>query len=133
MPLELSYLSAATALLAIHLMAEVVAGNVQHSFRELLGPRDNLPPHNAVLGRTKRATQNMVEALVMFATVTLIAQATGRLNNMTELGAGLFLGGRILYAPLYWFGVPVLRTLAWFIAMIGTTIVFFQVLPFMGA
>ncbi len=133
MPIELSYLSASVALFGIYLLGEVVTGNIQYSPKQLLGARDELPPYNAALGRAKRATQNMLEAMIMFAPLILIAHATDRFNDMTELGAGLFLGARILYAPCYWFGIPVLRTLAWFAGMVGTLIVLFQVLPFTGA
>lgn len=133
MPLELSYLSASVALFGIYLMGEVVTGNIQYNPKELLGARDTMPPNNAAVGRAKRATQNMLESMIMFVPLILIAHATDRFNDMTELGAGLFLGARILYAPCYWFGVPVLRSLAWFAGVIGIVIVFLQVLPFTGA
>ncbi|MEO1101338.1 MAG: MAPEG family protein [Pseudomonadota bacterium] len=133
MPIELSYLSASVALFLIYLLGEVVTGNIQYNPKELLGARDTMPPNNMAVGRAKRATQNMLESMIMFAPLILIAHATDRFNDMTELGAGLFLGARILYAPFYWFGVPVLRSLAWFAGVIGIVIVFLQVLPFTGA
>jgi len=133
MPIELSYLTAAIALFFAHLLAEVVAGNIQYSAKDLLGARDDLAPNNAVMARTKRATQNMLEALIMFAPLVLVAHATGNLNEMTTLGAGIFLASRLVYAPSYWLGIPVIRTLAWFGGLIGIIMIFFQVLPFSGA
>ncbi len=49
---------------------------------------------------------------------------------MTALGAALFFWGRLAYAPLYWFGVPWLRSAAWFVGIIGIVLVFLQIIPF---
>ena len=133
MPLELSYLVACVAVFFVHLVAEAILGNLQYKPSELLGARDTMPENNPAVARAKRATSHMVEAMILFAPLILVAHATGRLNAMTELGAGLFLGARILYAPLYWFGVPVLRSIAWAVGVGGTIIVFFLVIPFSGA
>ena len=75
----------------------------------------------------------MLEAMIMFAPLILLAEATGRFNEMTALGAAIFFWSRLAYAPAYWFGVPVARSLIWFGGVIGTVMVFLQVLPFSGA
>ena len=133
MPIELSYLVASAALFFVYIFAEVIAGNLQYNVSELLGARDNLADHNSAVGRAKRATSNMLEAMIMFVPLILVAHATNNLNDMTALGAAIFFWARVAYAPCYWFGIPVLRTLAWFAGIIGTVIVFLQVLPFVGA
>ena len=133
MPIELSYLTAAVALFFVYIFAEVIAGNLQYSMKELLGARDNLPDYNSAVGRCKRATSNMVESMIMFAPLILVAHATDRLNDMTALGAAIFFWGRVVYAPTYWFGIPVVRTLAWFASVVGLVLIFLQVLPFSGA
>ncbi len=133
MPLELSYLGASVALYFVMIAVQGVASNLEHGTGTLLGPRDHVQDRNLLTGRAKRASQNMVEALLLFAPLVLLAHAAGRLNAMTELGAGLFLGARLLYAPLYWFGVPLLRSVAWTAGLVGTGLVFLQVLPFSGA
>jgi len=56
-----------------------------------------------------------------------------RTNAMTALGGWLFVAGRAAYAPLYWLGVPVLRTFAWLAGIAGSVIILLQVLPFSGA
>jgi len=133
MPIELSYLVASAALFFVYIFAEVVAGNFQYSTKDLLGARDQLSPNNVVVGRTKRATSNMLESMIMFAPLVLVAHATDSLNNMTALGAAVFFWGRVVYAPCYWFGIPMLRTLAWFASIAGIVMVFLQILPFVGA
>ena len=69
----------------------------------------------------------------MFAPLIIVAHATDRLNDMTALGAAIFFWGRVVYAPTYWFGIPVVRTLAWFASVVGLVMIFLQVLPFSGA
>lgn len=133
MPVELSYLSASVALLFVMLLAEAVTGNLQYSTKDLLGARDDMAPPNAAVGRSKRATQNMLESLAMFAPLVLIVVVAGRSNDMTALGSAIFFWSRLAYAPSYWFGIPVVRTLVWFGGIAGIFIVFLQVLPFSGA
>ncbi len=133
MPIELSYLSASVALFFVYLLGEVITGNMQYKPKDLLGPRDSLPPQNTAVGRAKRATSNMLESMIMFAPLVLIAHATGRLNETTALGAAIFFWARVAYAPSYWFGLPVVRSLIWFVALAGIIMIFSQVLPFTGA
>ncbi|NBC20151.1 MAG: hypothetical protein GVY06_03735 [Alphaproteobacteria bacterium] len=132
MPLELSYLTASIAVYGVMILVQAAVSNLSHGAASLAGARDRLGADSLMEARAKRASQNMVEALLLFAPLVLVAHATGRLNEMTELGAGLFLGARIAYAPLYWLGVPWLRSLAWALGFVGTLLVFLQVLPFSG-
>ena len=132
MPVELSYLVASVALFAVYIVAEVIAGNIQYSPKELLGARDNLAQYNTAMGRAKRATSNMVEAMIMFVPLVLVAHATNSFNDMTALGAAIFFWARVAYGPTYWFGIPGVRTLAWFAGMVGIVMIFLQVLPFSG-
>ena len=41
----------------------------------------------------------------------------------TKLGAWLWLGGRVAYLPLYALGVPVVRSLAWIVSLVGIVMV----------
>lgn len=130
---ELSWLGASVVLYFIHLFVETLTANKQYSAGELLGPRDNLAPHHPGLARAKRATQNMTESMVMFVPVVLMAVLADRTNDLTALGAAIFFFARLVFAPLYWFGVPIARTLVWFAGVVGIIIIFLQVLPFTGA
>ncbi|MEM9667701.1 MAG: MAPEG family protein [Pseudomonadota bacterium] len=133
MPIEYSYLVASSALLFIYICGEMTAGHMQYSTKELLGARDHFERPAGAFGRAQRSTRNMVEALVMFAPLILIAGQTDSFNQWTSLASVLFFWSRVVYAPLYWFGVPVLRSLVWFVSVGATVLVFFQVLPFSGA
>ena len=47
----------------------------------------------------------------------------GKLGDLTLWGGVLYVAGRALYVPLYAAGVPLVRSLAWFAAMIGLILV----------
>jgi uncharacterized MAPEG superfamily protein len=47
---------------------------------------------------------------------------------MSQLGCGLYLGGRVLFLPLYAAGIPWLRSFAWNVATLGLVLVGVQCL-----
>lgn len=132
MAVELSWLVASIILYAVMILFQAVASNLENSPRVLAGSRDTVVESSPLVGRARRANQNMVEALLLFVPLVLVAASADRLNDMTALGATLFFWGRLFYAPLYWLGVPWLRTVAWLVGIIGTVLVLLQVLPFTG-
>jgi uncharacterized MAPEG superfamily protein len=92
------------------------------------GNRDRLPELPGWAGRARRAHFNMIENMVLFAPLIIIADIAGRDNAMTELGAELFFGARLAHAVIYVAGIPYLRTLAWAVAVVGLVLIFLQLL-----
>jgi len=133
MPIELSYLVSAIIVYFLMIVVQATLANLENKPATMAGSRDNVTDKGVMLSRARRANANMVESLIMFVPLILVAYVTDNLNGMTQLGAGLFLAARIVYAPLYWFGVPWLRTLVWFAGLIGIVMIALQVLPFTGA
>ncbi len=133
MPLELSYLVSAIVLYFVMIAVQALLSNIENKPAIMAGPRDGVADKGVMPGRARRANANMAESLMMFVPLILVAYITNNLNGMTELGAGLFLAARIVYAPLYWFGIPWLRTLAWAAGLTGIILIFLQILPFTGA
>ncbi len=133
MPIELSYLVSAIIVYFLMIVVQATLANLENKPGTMAGARDGLVDKGVMLSRARRANANMVEALIMFVPLILVAYVTDNLNGMTQLGAGLFLAARIVYAPLYWFGVPWLRTLVWFAGLVGTVLIALQILPFSGA
>ena len=77
-------------------------------------------------GRAERAHSNMLESLVLFAILVLVAQAAGVRNAMTLLGAQLFFWGRVGHAVLYIAGIPWARTAAWVVSVVGLILIAWQ-------
>jgi len=93
-----------------------------------LGARDEGREGSAFTGRARRTVNNQIEAMAVFAPLVLIANALVISNTLTVWGAGLFLGSRILYAPVYLLGIPYLRTLIWGAGFAGSAMIAWAVL-----
>jgi len=104
----------------LHLMLGAGLGKSRRAFAWNMGPRDEPPPPATLHGaRAQRAFHNFMESFPFFAAALLCALATNRDGNLPELGAQLYFWSRVVYLPAYVFGVPVIRSLAWFVSIAG--------------
>jgi uncharacterized MAPEG superfamily protein len=94
----------------------------------LAGNREAVPAFGGWVGRAQRAHHNMLESLVLFAALVLVAVFSGKTNSTTLLGAQLFFWARLAYAFVYIAGIPWLRTAVWTVSVIGLALIFAQVL-----
>ena len=93
------------------------------------GPRDEPgPPVGKVTGRLQRAQKNLYESLPLFAAAVLVAHVAGREGALTLWGAWLYLIARIVYVPLYGFGVPMVRSIVWGVSLLGLALVLIAIL-----
>jgi len=84
-----------------------------------MGNRDAEPDCNGFPARTDRAARNMLENMVLFTALVLVASVGGVTDPRVELGARIFFWARIVYIPIYMIGIPVARTAIWAISVIG--------------
>ncbi|MDP6831605.1 MAG: MAPEG family protein [Alphaproteobacteria bacterium] len=122
MTIELTMLFWATVLTFVQVVVAVMLANTQVSLPELAGNREGLSL-SGMAGRAKRAHANMLESLVLFAVLIVVVQIAGLNNDLTALGAQIFVIARLIYAVIYVVGVPWLRTGIWSIAVIGMVMV----------
>lgn len=80
------------------------------------------------VGRARRAHANLVENLVVFAALVLVAHVAGKNNQWTALGAQLFFWGRIGHAVTYVAGFVPWRTLVFGVAILGEWMIAVQLL-----
>ena len=126
MTVELSLLVASVVLAFVQMLVAVSGATLQVGLPALAGNREGLPDIIGWSGRAARAHRNMLESLVLFAALVLVAQAAGRLNEMTALGAHLFFWARLVYAVVYLAGIPWLRTAIWAVSMVGLALIVLQ-------
>ena len=81
----------------------------------LLGNRDEEPVDTLIIGRIKRAANNLKENLFPFLTLSVLAIVLGR--EVTQI-ALIWLAFRITYLMAYLFGIAQLRALFWFGSLI---------------
>lgn len=104
----------------VQIGAAAVARTAELGARWNAGPRDaEVPPPGKIAGRLMRAQANLFETLPLFAAAVIMAHIAGKDGQLTFLGAHLYFFGRVIYLPLYAFGVPYIRTLAWLVAAAG--------------
>jgi uncharacterized MAPEG superfamily protein len=116
------------ALALVQMLVAVAGAQSQLGLPMLAGNREDLPAVTGWGGRARRAHLNMLESLVVFAIVVLVAHIAGRANESTALGATLFFWGRVAYAIIYVVGLPWLRTAAWAVSIAGIAIIFVELL-----
>jgi len=125
---ELMYLVWSAALTFVLVLIAVSGATFQVGLPKLAGNRESLPEMSGWAGRAARAHRNMLESLVLFAVLVLVAQLAGVRNSMTLLGAQLFFWGRLAHAIVYIAGIPWLRTAAWGVSVAGLILIFVQLI-----
>ena len=125
---ELMYLVWSAALTVVLVVIAVAGATLEVGLPRLAGNRDGLPEMTGWAGRAARAHRNMLESLVLFAVLVLVAHIVGVRNPTTLLGAQLFFWGRAAHAIIYIAGIPWLRTAAWTVSVVGLLLIFLQLI-----
>jgi len=119
-PFEFHMLGFSVLLGFVHIAAASHAASLQRGYRWTASARDQpLPPLSGMAGRLARALDNFSETFPFFAALVLAVFVAGKSSAWSEWGAGLYFGSRVLYLPLYAFGVPLVRSLVWNVAAFG--------------
>lgn len=92
------------------------------------GNRDTMPEATPIAARSERAARNMLENLVIFATLLLAAWMAKVPEEKLILPAQLFFWARLAYFPTYVVGIPFLRTAFWAVGAVGTALLTWTVL-----
>lgn len=91
----------------------------------LTGNRDAPPQTPVMVGRMMRAQTNMLEALVIFLPLAVLAVAQG---VDARMGAAVFVLARLAYVPAYGVGIPWLRTVVWAVGHVGLAMMVWAIL-----
>jgi len=120
MPIELKILAFGAVLLLVHIFAAVHLKTRQYGAKWNMGPRDEpVSPLNPVAARLARAQANFLETLPIAIVALIGVVVAGKTNSTTALGGWIWLGARIVYLPLYAAGIPVIRTVAFMVSVVG--------------
>ena len=120
MTMELTMLAWTLVLAFVQILLFDIARTAQYGLKWNTGPRDGaMPELNARAQRLQRAQSNLFETLPLFIGAVLIAHVIGASSALTVWGAALYFWGRVVYVPLYAWGVPYLRSVAWAVSIVG--------------
>ena len=84
-----------------------------------MGNRENMPEFTGFTGRADRTARNTLENFVLFGAIVLVAHAAGISSPRVAAGAQLFFWARLLFIPVYYAGIPYLRTVVWGAGIVG--------------
>ena len=125
---ELMWLLWAVALAFAQMLVAVGGAALQVGLPTLVGNREGLLPCTGWAGRAARAHHNMLESLVLFAALVLVAVSAGKTSDTTAFAAQLFVWTRLAYAVIYAAGIPWLRTALWLASVWAMILIFWAVL-----
>lgn len=122
---ELTMLAATLVLAFVLIFLPAAGRTMANGLNWNAGPRDGVPARPGLITqRLERAQANMWETLPLFIGAVLIAHVAGEDGPLTFWGTQAFFWARLVYIPLYAFGVPFVRSLVWLIAMGGLVAIF---------
>lgn len=87
-------------------------------WKALSNPEPDVRPHADWAYRMAHAHRNAIENLVVFAPLAIIVHVLGLNSPMTAAAAVIFFFARVAHAVIYAFGVPLLRTIAFFVGFL---------------
>ncbi len=126
---ELLVLVLSTLLLLAHVMLAIRYKTKQYGVEWNTGARDeDLPPLNPIAGRLDRARGNFLETYPVAIVALLAVEITGKSSDITAIAAWAWFGARVVYLPLYWAGIPMVRTLVWGVALLALLVLIGAVL-----
>jgi uncharacterized MAPEG superfamily protein len=129
MPVELRILALSTIVLLFYIIAATQSKTAQYGAKWNMGPRDDaLPAANPLSGRLARAQANFLETYPIAIIALLGVVVAGKTSASTALGGWIWLGARVVYWPLYAAGIPLVRTLAWGVSIVGLAMVIWPLL-----
>ena len=124
MPDEILILALAAVLLVVHIQAAIRVKTKQYGIAWNMGPRDAaMPEPLPVVGRLERARDNFLETLPIAVIALFGVVLAGKTSEVTAIAGWTWLAARALYLPLYWSGVPKIRTLVWGVGTLAILVV----------
>ena len=120
MEFELRILAFSALLTVAQLVALAIAANRQLGSDYLAGPRDEERPLTGVAGRLRRAYQNQLEGLLLFAVAAVLVEESESGSIRSDICASIYLAARVLYVPAYVLGWAPWRSVIWGAGFLAT-------------
>lgn len=120
MPAEITVLALSGLLMLVHVFAATHYKTKQYGLEWNMGARDeDTPPLSDIAGRLDRARGNFLETLPLAIIALGGVVVAGKASDLTATAAWVWLGARLVYLPLYWAGIPKVRTYVWAVSLLA--------------
>ena len=108
----------------VHILIAGQARTKELGLKWNAGARDGVQPSlSPITNRLLRAQANFFETFPLFTAAILITSTTQLYSVYSHWGAILYLIARVVYLPLYAYGIPYIRSIVWMISLIGILLV----------
>lgn len=116
------------ALGSVQVMLQAVVYRRVHGVSYANSAQDSpsLASDTILLGRLTRALRNLHETLPFFLGVVIILALMDVSTPVSRMSAIVFAGARLVYLPLYVFGIPYVRGMVWGISFIALVVLLFM-------
>ena len=123
-PMKLSpelYYTALTALFTGVIWVPIILNRLieMGPWKALKNPEPDVRPHANWAYRLANAHRNAIENLVVFAPLAIIVHVLQLGSAGTATASALFFVSRIAHTIIYAFGIPLLRTIAFFVGFLA--------------
>lgn len=126
---EMNMLWASAVLGIVYLLAAVLPSVAARGMPWALGPRDEPAADvGKIGGRLDRAWKNFLETFPIFAVAIIVDLQKGG-SDLGALGAQLYFWGRVAFLPIYALGLPIVRTVAWTVSVVGIGLLLYSSMP----
>ena len=116
---ELQYLVYGAILLVVHVLVQATFSDLSKGLGWALGPQDESRQQNVYADRIQRAVRNYLETFPAFIALAAALAISGMGTETTALGAAVWFWARVAYIPAYASGIPLVRSVAWFVSLGG--------------
>ena len=84
-----------------------------------MGNRDTEPEVAPWVKRAERAQKNLLESLPLFSALLISVVLLHKESSQSCWGATIFVLARVAHAAVYTLGIPVVRSLAYVVSLVG--------------
>ncbi len=115
------YYTTLTALFTAVIWVPIIVNRLAEMgpWKALKNPEPDVRPHADWAYRLANAHRNAIENLVVFAPLAIIVHLLQLGSAGTAMAAGLFFASRVAHAIIYTMGIPLLRTIAFFVGFLA--------------
>lgn len=118
---EILVLTLGALLTIFQIVLMAIPANMQLGPRYTMGPRDKPAELHGKAGRLHRAMGNMFEAMVLYIAAAVAVTYAGG-TAFTAACAWVWLAARVLYIPLYAYGISPWRSYVWAVGLLANAL-----------
>jgi len=128
MKAELFYLALVAAFTGLLWLPYILDRVAVRGIIDAVSYPENPKPQSPWAQRLMKAHANAIENLAVFATLVLVAHATGVSNGTIAAASAVYFWARVVHAAAYTFAVPWVRTLAFAVGFFAQAMIAWQLL-----